>query len=143
MSKLIVLFAALLAATWVTAGTPAPDSARTGSLLYQTHCAVCHGTDAHGDGPWADVLAYRPADLTRIAIRSRGEFPAARVRAIIDGRKPIKSHFPTGMPIWGDVLKTAETAYSETAVRARITALVDYLRTLQVAPEDRRAGNVR
>jgi len=43
----------------------------------------------------------------------------------------------------GDVLKTAETAYSETVVRARITALVDYLRTLQVPPEERRAGGMR
>ena len=146
MSRLITALAALLAAGRITAAAPAPTRPapeHDGSSLYQTHCAVCHGKDARGDGAWADLLAYRPADLTRIAIRSRGEFPTARVRAIIDGRKPVKGHFPTGMPVWGEELKTLESGYSETAVRTKVDALVDYLRALQAAPEDRRAGDVR
>jgi mono/diheme cytochrome c family protein len=146
MSRLPVAFAVLLAAAWIAAAVPSATSrapGHPGASLYQAHCAVCHGADAHGDGAWADLLAYRPADLTRIAIGSHGEFPATRVRDIIDGRMPVKGHFPTGMPVWGDVLKTAETGYSEAAARARVEALVDYLRTLQAMPADRRAIDVR
>jgi mono/diheme cytochrome c family protein len=142
MNRVILSFAALLTAGWMTA-SPTGAPARAGSLLYQKHCAVCHGTDARGDGAWADRLAYRPADLTRIAIGSRGEFPTARVRDIIDGRKPVKGHFPTGMPVWGDVLKTAKSGYSEAVARDRVESLVDYLRTLQAAPPDPRARDVR
>jgi hypothetical protein len=40
-------------------------------------------------------------------------------------------------------LKTPVSGYSETSVRAKVDSLVDYLRTLQVAPEDRRAGDAR
>ena len=47
------------------------------------------------------------------------------------------------MPVWGEELKTLESGHSETAVRTKIDALVDYLRALQAAPEDRRAGDVR
>jgi putative copper resistance protein D len=35
-----------------------------GQALYRTHCAVCHGTGGHGDGPAAAGLRPRPADLT-------------------------------------------------------------------------------
>jgi mono/diheme cytochrome c family protein len=146
MSRSTLAFVAWLAAGWITAAAPAATS-RTpehpGASLYQTHCAVCHGADAHGDGAWADLLAYRPADLTRIAIHSGGEFPAARVRDIIDGRKPVKGHFPTGMPVWGDRLKTAATGYSEAAARAKVEAVVDYLRTLQAVPPERRPAGAR
>lgn len=35
-----------------------------GQALYQAHCAVCHGTAGRGDGPAAQTLHPRPADLT-------------------------------------------------------------------------------
>jgi mono/diheme cytochrome c family protein len=143
-TTLIVSLAALLAGGGLAAATaPAAKATRPdGPALYQKHCAVCHGADAHGDGPWADVLAYRPVDLTRIAIHSGGDFPAAKVRAAIDGRKPAKGRLPSVMPVWGEALKTPENRYSEAAVREQISALVDYLRTIQVAAEDRQAGDV-
>jgi putative copper resistance protein D len=41
----------------------APSVAR-GSPLYAQNCAVCHGAGGRGDGPLADKLPIRPADLT-------------------------------------------------------------------------------
>jgi hypothetical protein len=40
-----------------------------------------------GDGSLADELKVRPADLTEIATRRGGKFPAVEVREIIDGRR--------------------------------------------------------
>jgi putative copper resistance protein D len=34
-----------------------------GAGLYAAHCAVCHGEHGYGDGPGADALSARPADL--------------------------------------------------------------------------------
>jgi mono/diheme cytochrome c family protein len=130
MYVLVALIAAL-AAPSPPDGPVAPSSATDGAVLYQQHCAACHGPEARGDGPLADVIAYRPADLTRIALRSHGHYPAARVRDIIDGRKPVKGRFPAGMPVWGEAFKNSEDGYSEKAVIEKIAALADYLGTLQ------------
>jgi putative copper export protein/mono/diheme cytochrome c family protein len=35
-----------------------------GAKLYAANCTTCHGVDAHGDGPAAQSLPLRPADLT-------------------------------------------------------------------------------
>jgi hypothetical protein len=35
------------------------------------------------------------------------------------------------MPVWGDAFKRAGDGYSETKVKERIDALVDYIATLQ------------
>ena len=111
--------AALLAGGLAAATAPATKATRPDRrALYEKHCAVCHGADA------------------------RGDFPAAKVRATTDGRMPVKGRLPSVMPIWGETLKTPENRYSEAAVRDQISALVDYLRTLQAAPEDRQAGDV-
>jgi putative copper resistance protein D len=39
-------------------------SVANGAALFQAHCASCHGRSGRGDGPSADRLAARPADLT-------------------------------------------------------------------------------
>ena len=33
---------------------------------FMISCSSCHGTSAKGDGPVAEVLTVKPADLTRI-----------------------------------------------------------------------------
>ena len=39
-------------------------SVASGRRLFAEHCAACHGTGGRGDGPAADSLLQRPADLT-------------------------------------------------------------------------------
>lgn len=39
------------------------DSILAGSLIYQQHCAACHGPTGAGNGPQATALNPRPADL--------------------------------------------------------------------------------
>jgi mono/diheme cytochrome c family protein len=109
----------------VLAGTGGPD-------LFRTYCASCHGKTAKGDGPLADVLRFRPADLTSIARHNGGKFDADKVRRTIDGRERSKSHGDTDMPVWGDAFKRSGEGFRESAVKDRIDALVEYLKTIQV-----------
>jgi copper resistance protein D len=39
------------------------DSVERGATIYLKRCAICHGANAHGDGPAAASLAVRPPDL--------------------------------------------------------------------------------
>jgi mono/diheme cytochrome c family protein len=102
-----------------------------GDALFKTYCASCHGKSAKGDGPLADSLRYRPPDLTLIAKRNKGKFDSEKVYRIIDGREPVKGHGGTDMPVWGDAFKRSVDGYSEKAVKERIQALADYLKSIQ------------
>ena len=102
-----------------------------GALEYRTHCAVCHGKAAEGDGPLADQLRFAPPDLTRIAKRNKGKFELSMVERIIDGRWPIKGHGGPEMPVWGDAFQEPREGYSRDGVRAKIVDLAAYLETLQ------------
>jgi len=104
---------------------------RTGDQLFKTYCASCHGKSAKGDGPLAESLRFRPADLTLIAKRNGGKFEADKVHRIIDGREPVKGHGGTDMPVWGDAFRRSVEGYSEKAVKERIGAIVDYLKSIQ------------
>lgn len=102
-----------------------------GSYAFRTHCASCHGTDGKGEGPMTANLRFQPPDLTLIAKRNGGSFPAERVYRIVDGRNPLKGHGGSDMPIWGDAFKNADTGYDEAHAKARVQSVVDYLKTLQ------------
>jgi mono/diheme cytochrome c family protein len=122
------LFPAAVFSTLLAAATPPPPD---GQAIFKTYCASCHGVSATGDGVMAPHLRFRPADLTLIARRRAGRFDPAEVYRIIDGRTPVVGHGGTDMPVWGDAFKESAERYDEKAVKARIRALVDYLKTLQ------------
>lgn len=109
---------------------PATARSEDGRTLFLTYCSSCHGTSAHGDGPVAADLLTRPADLTQLATRTEGAFLAAMIQRMIDGRdRYIKAHGSVEMPIWGDAFK--REGLSEEAIKARIEAIVRYLRSIQ------------
>ena len=51
-----------------------------GPDLYRHYCATCHGRDGKGNGPAAAALKVPPPDLTVLARRQKGVFPARRRR---------------------------------------------------------------
>ncbi len=108
-----------------TGGTP-------GAETFRTYCASCHGPDGKGDGPFAANLRFHPADLTLIARRHGGSFPADEVYRIVDGRRPVRGHGGPDMPVWGDVFRSPESGYDEATVKEKIRSVVDYVRSLQV-----------
>jgi mono/diheme cytochrome c family protein len=111
--------------------SPPVQPAYSGSDLFKTYCAACHGTSAHGDGPLAANMKKPPPDLTQFAARNGGVFPAALVAQIVDGRQPVKGHGGPDMPVWGDAFKASRLGSSEESVQARIKALVEYLERIQ------------
>jgi mono/diheme cytochrome c family protein len=108
-----------------------PDTAvaDSGHDLFATYCASCHGVTGRGNGPAAEELRRRPADLTQFAKRNGGIFNHARIHSIVDGRA-VKAHGTLEMPVWGDAFKWRE-GLPEDAIKARIDALVAYLESIQ------------
>ncbi len=94
-------------------------------------CGACHGAGGKGDGPAAKSFRKRPPDLTQLAKRNDGTFPADRVFKIIDGRTPVSGHGGPDMPVWGDVFAQSRESQTPDDVKARIEALVKYLETIQ------------
>jgi mono/diheme cytochrome c family protein len=123
-----VLTTGLLASSAGAQPRPTPS----GSALFSTYCATCHGSSAKGDGPLASEMKNRPADLTQIAKRNGGTFPAVQVARTIDGRSPVKGHGGRDMPVWGDVFP--KSTADSTPVDEKIQSLVRYLESIQVKP---------
>lgn len=112
------------------------EAARSrGALLFQIHCATCHGLQGRGDGPLADDLKVEPADLTTLTeLDDAGDpaFPTQRLEDIIDGRENPRGHGSREMPIWGlSFQELGRAADQEEPVRRKIDDLLEYLRTIQ------------
>jgi mono/diheme cytochrome c family protein len=104
-----------------------------GAELYGESCARCHGPGARGDGPEAAETRVPALDLTLIAARREGVFPKAEVTEIIDGRRHVRAHGPSGMPVWGKEFlpDVSGGGPAEVVVRDRIQLLVEHLAALQ------------
>jgi mono/diheme cytochrome c family protein len=124
----VVAAAFLFAASPQLLGQPAP--APDGGALFKTYCAPCHGTDALGNGPIARALRHAPPDLTQMAKRNGGTFPAVRVRRIVEGRD-VESHGDRDMPVWGDAFAPTRDGRSAATAQARLDAIVRYLEAIQ------------
>jgi mono/diheme cytochrome c family protein len=101
-----------------------------GSDSFERYCASCHGPAGRGDGPTAPVLRGAPTDLTQLAQRNQGMYPAERVRAVITGySSPLAAHGGTDMPVWGPIFKALDP--SDLRVAARVENLVAFIERLQ------------
>jgi len=128
---------ALFLTGWVAlAAVPATaQDVGEGAILFERHCATCHGIDATGTGPMAGVLLVPPADLTKLAAGNGGDFPLLRVVRRIDGRDPLVSH-GSPMPVYGDFFEGDDTAMKTPSGQPLMTSraiadLVAYLKDLQ------------
>jgi len=99
-----------------------PPPAYEGRRLYVSYCQLCHGTGGKGDGPLAQKMQIRPADLTT-TVRSRSD---TILRKIItgEGRQTITGRdrhnlLSDAMPEWQDIFSASQ-----------IDALIAYLRFL-------------
>ena len=87
---------------------PASIRSTKGADLFRAYCASCQGVDAKGNGPTASALKTKAPDLTPLAKKNGGTFPAARVRKTITGEDVIASHGSREMPIWGPIFHQME-----------------------------------
>ena len=110
--------------------TASKDTAvEVGRQRFEHSCAICHGLDARGNGPFAELLNVKPPDLTLLSRAAGGDFPFTRVYQRIDGRDLPLAHGTRLMPIWGQRLK--REGGDETYVRGRILEIMLYLESLQ------------
>jgi mono/diheme cytochrome c family protein len=108
--------------------TNAPSN--SGKAMFNSYCAVCHGTDAKGNGPAASAMKTSPTDLTLLAQKDGGKYPASHVAAVIRGQATTPSHGSQDMPVWGPLFSSISQGH-EGQVQQRVTNLVTYIETLQ------------
>jgi mono/diheme cytochrome c family protein len=107
-----------------------PNFVPTGKVMFKQYCAACHGMDAKGHGPARSALKVPAADLTTLAKRHGGEFPADLVTNILRFGPGVAAHGSSDMPTWGGIFQYMDN-YNQAAVQKRIKNLCDYLISLQ------------
>ena len=137
MVKHVLIAVMGLALTAAAAGAQTPTKiekapikntkASDAASMYNSYCAVCHGKEGRGDGPAAKALAKTPADLTTLAARNNGTFPAIKVTRYIEGADEVAAHGSRDMPMWGDLFR----ALNRDTAQIRVAALTDYVKGMQ------------
>jgi mono/diheme cytochrome c family protein len=116
-------------------------STAVGKATYATYCASCHGVDLRGKGEVAATLSSKPTDLTRLAAKNDGVFPAEK-RMLSGHRRPRRGGGRTAareMPVWGELFLWPEGDSPERRahVERKIGELVAYLQSVQDPAEKR------
>ena len=138
-SQTLILTGLFAAACWVAAAQQKtinikkvpvePTTSMDGKTLFHKYCAVCHGETAKGDGPAAEALKKRPADLTQITRKNNGKFPEIGIMRVIKGEDVVAAHGTRDMPTWGDLF--TQMSSSQDVGQARVYALMKYLEEMQ------------
>lgn len=133
---LIISFSNPLFAEDIMELTETDDAVIEGEKEYQERCALCHGENGKGDGPYSIALVFKPADLTKLLAQNNGTFPFLETYLIIDGRDMNKYHGTRLMPIWGDryskeTWSQVSSEFANTLIRGRIFELVLFLYSIQ------------
>ena len=139
----LVAIAILLGATTIAfaqqvSSANHPKRIDLGKVEYEGKCATCHGLTGKGDGPTAQFLTRKPADLTALAKNNNGIIPMAKMYEIISGDTEVAGHGTREMPVWGKEYQMQASEFyrdmlydPEVYVRAQILALIEYINRLQ------------
>lgn len=139
LAVVLIMISALAVAQDAPAQTAAPTvkhvpiantPANSGKEMFNSYCAVCHGKDAKGNGPAASAMKTAPTDLTELAQKNNGKYPAAHVAAVIRGQAALPSHGSADMPVWGPLFSSISEGH-ESQVQQRTANLVEYIEKLQ------------
>jgi mono/diheme cytochrome c family protein len=113
--------------------TDGPDATK-GGLVFTRYCVSCHGASGRGDGPLAGDLRVAVPDLTLLAARNSGRYPAERVQRVVAGEEHLPGHRSSDMPAWGEVFKKTQGIEASTPQEA-IRNLTEYIRSIQQQPK--------
>jgi mono/diheme cytochrome c family protein len=107
-------------------------SASSGKEMFTQYCAPCHGVDGKGSGPAASSMKSQPSDLTQLARKNNGNYPANHVASVLKFGEGTgaSAHGSEQMPVWGPLLQSLDK-FHDTAVQQRVSNLVSYIETLQ------------
>ena len=128
---LMLTVALALAAQTKIEKTPAPYTPPdSGKDMYKAYCASCHGLDGKGSGPAAAAMKAPLPDLTLLAKKNGGKFPADHVAAVIQGDTNSPSHGSAEMPVWGPVFMHVSQHHTA-VVQQRVRNLSEYIQSIQ------------
>jgi mono/diheme cytochrome c family protein len=130
----------MVTALMIVAGTAPAQEANidNGRDTYLYFCAECHGKDAAGIGPIAEMLAFEPPELIGLSERNNGIFPTLYVATQIDGRARSVGH--GDMPIFGWSLDSEKQVPIKLEngqmlmVTQHLLELLAYLESIQIKP---------
>jgi mono/diheme cytochrome c family protein len=127
---------ALLGGVMVYVATrPTEVVAVEGQDLFLRYCAPCHGDGGKGDGPVAAALQPPPADLTHLRERYGDSTPLRQTLAAIDGRRPVRAHGNSAMPVWGQIferdMEERKIGWPKATTLQRERLIAEYVLTLQ------------
>ena len=105
-------------------------ASNSGKEMFNSYCAVCLGKDGKGNGPAASAMKTPPTDLTLLAQKDGGKYPAPHVSAVIRGQATTPSHGSQDMPVWGPLFSSISQGH-DAQVQQRIANLVSYVESLQ------------
>ena len=105
-------------------------NAASGQEMYTSYCAVCHGSDGTGNGPAATALKVPPANLTELAQKNNGKYPALHISSVIRGEADLPAHGNKDMPVWGPLFRRISQG-NEGEVQQRIANLNQYIESVQ------------
>jgi mono/diheme cytochrome c family protein len=105
-------------------------NAASGQEMYTSYCAVCHGSDGTGNGPAATALKSPPTNLTELAEKNSGKYPALHVSSVIRGEADLPAHGNKDMPVWGPLFRRISQG-NEGEVQQRIANLNQYIESIQ------------
>lgn len=109
-----------------------PTSASSGKEMFTQYCAPCHGVEGKGNGPAAGAMKSQPTDLTQLARKNNGNYPANHVASVLKFGEGTgaSAHGSAAMPVWGPLLQSLDK-FHDTGVQQRVSNLVSYIETLQ------------
>jgi mono/diheme cytochrome c family protein len=114
---------------------PTDVVALEGRDLFVRYCAACHGVSGTGDGPAAAALQPPPADLTRLGERYGEPYPLRQIIAAIDGRRSVRAHGESAMPVWGQIfereMQERKIGWPQATTVQRERLIAEYVLTLQ------------
>jgi mono/diheme cytochrome c family protein len=105
-------------------------SAASGKEIFVKYCVSRHGTDGAGNGPAAVAMKTPPPDLTTLARRHEGKYPAGYVGALLKFGHSLASHGSEDMPVWGLRFKELDPVRDPTG-QQHIDDLVAYIASIQ------------
>lgn len=101
-----------------------------GKETFLKYCASCHGQGGKGDGPAAIALKEAPPDLTTLARRHEGKYPAGYVSAVLKFGRSMAVHRSEDMPVWGSRFQTLDPVRDPTG-QQHVDDLAAFLESLQ------------
>lgn len=105
-------------------------NAASGQEMYASYCAVCHGANATGNGPAQSALKIPATDLTTLAQKNGGKYPAMHVSSVLRGDAELAAHGSKDMPVWGPLFRNLSQGH-DAEVQQRIANINTYIESLQ------------